>query len=381
MQTSVSLQTNPLISFGELSFSLPASRDLWEASTAEAWRQAYHSKTPMPRSLPRVSDVMHCVEIFDELEDFIDVEVCYSAIIHGYWGQIWGYRDAVRFYSSSKGGGPQRLWLKSQHQDLYSDLCAFTTFVYTSDHHSNHLTIVLELLLMILNVSPDELQRYAGKYGEEEARRAAVSLGEHWANTPESRHAVWHAGQVIANARRLPPTSLRGFNAIAVYLASLTLWVYGLRCPPPSPDGCEAQDAGLLQPGGQYQHHRQQQESTSKRASPSRGSGSTRLVLLDGEETRGTKAFLHFDRGVPALRSSSPGGPPEPLSDPGKVLSIARDVFRGNYPVRSEPLPPLVESLGNLLRDLGSGVAGRASRRPSGVQSGVVSRVTSEERW
>lgn len=335
----------------------------------------------MPRPLPRISEIMHCIDVLEELEEFIDIELCYNAILHGYWGQIWGYREAVRFYALSKDKGSERLWLKSQHQGLYSDLSVLTTFIYTSDYHSNHLTIVLELFLMILHVSPDELQKYAGKCGEEEARRAAASLEENWANTPEARHACWHAGQVIANARRLPPTSLRGFNAIAVYLASLTLWVYGLFYPSSFPDGGGEPD--LLQPGGHHQHHHHHhhhQGSTSKRASPSRGRSTTRFVLLDGEETRDTKAFLQFDRGVPALQPSSRGGPVEPLSDPGRILSVARDVFRGNYPVLSEPLPPLVESLGNLLRDLGSGVAGRASRLPSGAQSSVISRVGSEER-
>lgn len=391
VQTSISLQTTPLISFSEISFSLPASRDLWRAPTAEAWRQIHHSHTNMPRPLPRVCEMMHCVEILDELEEFIDIELCYSAILHGYWGQIWAYREAVQFYASSKNGGSRRLWLKSQHQELYNDLCAFTC-IYTSDHprpHSTHLNIVLELFLMILHVAPDELQKYAGKSGEDEARRAAVSLEENWANTTESRHAIWHAGQVIANARKLPPTSLRGFNATAVYFASLTLWIYGLFCS--SSQTGEEQDPGLLQPGGpppptpqqqqQQQQQYQPQANINKRASPGRCGSPARYVFLDGEETRDTKAFLQVGRGVPALRSSAaPGAAVEPLSDPGGVLSTARGVFRGNYPVRSEPLPPLVESLENLLRDLGSGAAGgRASRPTSGAQSMDVSRMGSEE--
>ncbi|ROW16503.1 hypothetical protein VPNG_02892 [Cytospora leucostoma] len=379
VQSSVSLQKNPLISFSELSFSLPASRDLWRAKTPEAWRQAHNSKTAMPRSLPLMSETIHCVDMLDELEEFIDIELCYSAILHGYWGQIWGHREAVRFYAPSKNGGAHRLWLKTQHQELYSDLCAFSTLIYTSTHplpHSTHLTIVLELFLMILHVSPDELQRFAGKCGEEEARRAAISLEENWANTSESRQAIWHAGQVIAKARRMPPTSLRGFNATTVYLASLTLWTYGLFCSSLA-DGREGLDPYLSQPGGQQpQPH---QASASRRAlpPPSRGS-SSRIVLLDGEETRETKAFLQLGRGVPGLSAS--GGSVQPLSDPGRILPIARSVLRENYPVRSEPLPPLVQSLENLMRDLGSGAAGHASRLPSGVQSRAASRMGSEER-
>ncbi|KAL2276296.1 hypothetical protein FJTKL_00987 [Diaporthe vaccinii] len=375
VQTSISLQRNPLISFSELAFTLPASRDLWCAPTAEAWRQVHHSKTTMPRPLPRVSEVLHCVDVLDELEEFIDIDLCYSAVLHGYWGQVWAYRESVRFFSTASKGGTNRLWLKSQHQELYQDLSGFSSIIHTSNtprNHSTLLAIVVELFLMIMHVSPDEIQRFAGKSGEEESRRAGTSLEENWANTSDARHAIWHAGQVFANAKRLPPASLRGFNAIAVYLASMTLWTYGLFCSPAVQGGDEA-DSSYLQSG-----EGQQANTGIRRASSVSGSGPTKYVLLDEEETRDTKAFLQFDRGVPALKTSQ--GAVEPLSDPSKVLSIARSLFRDNYPVRTEPLPPLVESLGNLLRDLGSGLAGMPSRVASRVQSQTASRMGSEER-
>jgi hypothetical protein len=44
-----------------------------------------------------------------------------------------------------------------------------------------------------------------------------------------------------------------------------------------------------------------------------------------------------------------------PLADSEAVLELAQEVFRGNFPVKSEPLPPLVEKLSCLLRDLGIG--------------------------
>ncbi|KAK2600678.1 hypothetical protein N8I77_010196 [Diaporthe amygdali] len=354
--------------------SLPASRDLWCAPTAEAWRQVHHSKTTMPRPLPRVSEVLHCVDVLDELEEFIDIDLCYSAVLNGYWGQVWAYREGVRFFATANRGGTNRLWLKSQHQELYQDLLGFSSIIHTSNtprNHSTLLAIVVELFLMIMHVSPDEIQRFAGKLGEEESRRAGVSLEENWANTSDARYAIWHAGQVFANAKRLPPASLRGFNAIAVYLASMTLWTYGLFCSP-APQGGDDLETGYLQPG-----EGQQANTGNRRASSVPGGGPTKYVLLDEEETRDTKAFLQFDRGVPALKTSQ--GAVEPLSDPSKILSIARNLFRENYPVRTEPLPPLVESLGNLLRDLGSGLAGMPSRVASRVQSRVVSRMGSEE--
>ncbi|ROV98057.1 hypothetical protein VMCG_07036 [Cytospora schulzeri] len=342
-QTSISLQTNPLITYNELSFRLPASRDLWRAPTADSWRQIYLSKKNNHRPIPRISEIMHDLNVLDELQEHIDVDLCRSVLLHGFWGQIHAYREGVRFYT-----GTHRLWLRSQHQELYQDLSGFSTVIHTtgSREHKTHLSLILDLFLMILHVSPDELQNFAGKAGEQEARRASAKL-ERWAGTAEARYAVWYAGQVFLSARRLTPASLRGFSAVAVYLASLTLWVYGLlRRPTTPPHTGERDDDHTVHAQAAGSH----EAAHSRRGSAPAVDGAAKYVLLDGEEARDTKAFLHLDRGIPALTTS--GGAVEPLSNPSMTLSIARGIFRENFPVRSEPLPPLVESLGNLLRDL-----------------------------
>ncbi|KAJ2904877.1 Nicotinate catabolism cluster-specific transcription factor [Zalerion maritima] len=543
IQSSISLQKNPLMSYTELCFSLPAARDLWKARNADEWRAIYLAKKPLAAeevsNMPRVSDVMHCVSILDEYEEHVDVELCYTALLHGYWGQIAAYREAVRFYHDPFTLGPgsgragamsllmgrrqstsnvtHRLWLKTQHQELYRDLGEFSSAIEgnvgtprgvngghhhghgghgghghghglgsiglgnlgmsgmggmgggrssnSASHHLGnkrypHLTILAELFKMILHVSPDELQRFAGKAGEEEARRAALSLEVNWAKSNEAKFAVWHAGQVFRAARALPPASLRGFNAISVYFASLTLWVFGLLNGGGGGTtgnwNVHGEDGRLGLPGMGYHGGNGRGGQDYPGAGFDNGNGGP-YVILDGPETRDTKAFIQLDRGVPALSAvaasqgvdvgspddpfmaaglgsatsvgphhlhgsssiyggsgsvfggssgggaggvgnmaapppitvnpnpagaAAPGytsgpppplvdggmgvhGNPEPLSNPSMILSIARNLFRDNYPVRTEPLPPLVESLGNLLRDLGSGAAGRPSRAVS----------------
>lgn len=411
------------MTYTELCSSLPASRDLWRASSAEAWRDTYLGKKPQAAdtAVPRISEIMNCMTILEEFEDFIDVELCYTAVLYGFWGQISSYREAVKFYGHGTIAAPRlqstmhssrnathRLWLNTMYQELYRDISELSTFVgslpsatsATSNPRASsrdtatatQLSILVELFMMILHVHPDDLQRFAGKYGEDEARHAAMTLEDPWASSREARHAAWHAGQVFRHARALPPASLRGFHAIAVYFASLTLWVYGLLSCSYSPQG---------------QHQHQQQDGVATATGLGAGSGAagagysgassassstaaavimpppppTKYVLLDGDESRETRAFLSLDRGVPGLStgsvSSADGAATavgaESLANPGMVLDIARNVFRENYPVRSEPLPPLVESLGNLLRDLGTGLAGRPSR----VQSRAVSETPS----
>ncbi|KAH9889249.1 hypothetical protein F4778DRAFT_773430 [Xylariomycetidae sp. FL2044] len=350
VQSSVSLQTNPLMSYTELCFSLPASRDLWRAPTMEAWRDAYLRKPRQPSDarLPCVSEVMHSTTLLDTFEEYVDVELCYTTVLNGFWGQIAAYRESVKFYRHSSGSmnnnsrnhSSHRLWLTSQHQELYRDLSEFQTLLCSTPKATPHLTIVAELFMMILHVAPDDLQRFAGKAGEEEARRAATSLEDDWARNREARHALWHAGQVFRNARLLPPASLRGFHAIAVYFASLTLWVYGLlSCTDPH-----------------FAHHSHGRHHQDHMLPPN-------YVLMDGLEDRDTRAFLQLGRGLPGI---TVGASAQALSTPGMVLNVARNLFRDNYPVRTEPLPPLVESLGNLLRDLGSGASWN-SRKPTRI--------------
>ncbi|KAL2884000.1 hypothetical protein SGCOL_000638 [Colletotrichum sp. CLE4] len=213
IQTSISFCKNPLMSYTELNFSLPASRDLWRARSAEQWRNVYVAKTNAApdRIIPRVSEVMHCTEILDEFEQLVDTELCYMALLHGYWGQIAAYREAIKFYAdglSSKRNATHRLWLKTQYQELYRDLNDFSTMILTSKRPTAQLAVMSEVLMMLLHVSPDILQTFAGKSGEDEARRTFTSLEDSWVKTSEARYAIWHAGQIFHHARQLPPASL-----------------------------------------------------------------------------------------------------------------------------------------------------------------------------
>ncbi|OIW30850.1 hypothetical protein CONLIGDRAFT_660800 [Coniochaeta ligniaria NRRL 30616] len=354
VQASVSLQKNPLMSFTELAFSLPAARDMWKAPTAKAWRETWLRKTPLDpnTNVPRVADLMHRLRAADELGEYVDMELCYTAVLYGFWGQISAHREAVRFYGDRKEHGREsshRLWLKTQHQELYRDVVEFAALLYSSRGNVAHLTLIAELFMMILHVSLDDLQRFAGKLGEEEARRASGALEEGWVNSAEARYAVWHAGQVLSSARRLAPTSLRRFNAMAVYFAGLTLWTYGMLSTAKNGAGSDPNGGDHVVKDNQREGH----------------PDPTSFVVVDGEETRETRAFLQLCRGTPALSHNGDPADVEPLSNPSNVLMIARSVFRDNFPVRNEPLPPLVESLENLLRDLGSGTAGRPSRAVS----------------
>lgn len=328
--------------FYELKFSLPASRDLWKAKTAGDWRDAFLAKSPTPNDsdFPCVSDMMQSLARLNDLEGNIDIDLCYATVLHGFWGQIVFYHDAVKFYGADRppvGGSAPPLWLKSQQQEVYRLISEFMGLARRSDRVNARLSLMADLFMMLLHISCDDLQRFAGRSGAEEAQRVSDILETTWITASDSRYAVWHAGQVFKHAQKMPRTSLRAFDAMAVYLAALTLWAYGVISGSLKSQG---------KPDGQGGY-----------------SLTSENVPLDGEETRESRTFLQLRRGTPGLASNGASGSGfEPLTNSSSVLAAAQNIFRDNYPIRHEPMPPFVESLCQSLRDLKAGPSGRASQ-------------------
>ncbi|KFY28340.1 hypothetical protein V491_00522 [Pseudogymnoascus sp. VKM F-3775] len=352
-RASIALQKNPLISVTEITISLPASRIFYVAGSATEWKACFNEQgvPALARASLQLIDVMHDMSVIDDLYSEIDVSLCYMAAIHGFWGQIWAFRESWKFYNVDvDNDSVHRLWLMTQQRELYQQVKAFEQALAAKPVSQSELLIVVELLLMILHVSTEELQRFAGKYGEEAASKAFVSL-DRWSVTEQARKGVWHAGQVLRWAAVIPPTELRDLYAIAVYFASLALWAFGhLSTSKVSPNGSvnQSKPASL--------------DSNDKSA----------FIVLNGEETSSARSFIAGRQITPALRtvvsnrhSKSLGTQDATfiqLDDPNAVLEMARDLYRNNFPFGSEPLPPLVENIGNLMRDLGGLPQNRFSR-------------------
>lgn len=295
------------------------------------WWELNSAKGPLPAGdVPRLSDIRDCMSFVTEPNVWVDIETCCKTALYGLWGQVWTYRCAVAHRHNLTTGHSSSdipLWAQTLYQNLYSSLQRFSDKVKEMRTFSPELLLISELFMMILHVSLNDVQRLAGRKGEEESRRAAESLEKTWLPRPESRYAVWHAGQVLRYAEDCKPTTLRGFNAMIVYLASLTLWAYGL-VSQQSVDG--------------YQ-----------------GTGDD-MVTLNIPEPKELTTFLEIGQGTPSL--ASPGGvrsQSEPVSNYTAVLSLCRLIFRQNYPANNEAMPPLVEGLCRNLVDLQSGVDGQ----------------------
>lgn len=359
-RASIALQKNPLISVTDITISLPASRIFYLAGSATEWKSCFHEQRvpPLAGASIQLTDVMHDMSVLDHLHSEIDVALCYTAAIHGFWSQIWAFRESWKFYDvDADKDSVHRLWLMTQQRELYQQVKTFEQALVAKPDPPSELLIIIELLLMILHVSAEELTRFAGKYGEEAASRAFVSL-DWWSVTEQARKAVWHAGQVLRWASVMPPAELRDFYAIAVYFASLALWAFGhLSTSKGSPNG-----------------------SVNWNNNPVSldSNGKITFVVLNSDEASSAHSFIAGRQITPALTAvlsnrhsklpAAQDGTLIQLDDPNAVLQMARDLYRNNFPFEGEPLPPLVENLGNLMRDLGSLPQNRFSRCVSPIE-------------
>jgi hypothetical protein len=280
---------------------------------------------------------MHNPNLLELNENDIDAPLSALAILHGFGGRIFSYHESAKFTygcQREKASATRRLWHKHQQQETYKDLQAIQTKLATFADKNSELTLVNELLMMALHVCLEDLLKFAGKSGEEEARQAEVTARE-WKSSHDSRYAIWHAGQIIRAARALQPAHLVGFYATAVYHAAMTLWVYGL--PSESRRLTDGPDSA----------------SKYRQASlyPDRFD-----IALDGAKTREVQAFLDLSHGRPGLMAAQGMGisaPFVPLEHSSLVIAVVCAIYRDNFSSTTNLLPPLVENLGNLMRDLG----------------------------
>lgn len=194
---------------------------------------------------------------------------------------------------------------------------------------------------MNLHLSFEEIQLFAGKEGNEEAHRAYPLLKQ-WFETVKSRKAMFHAGQIVKAALCFPPNHLRDFYAIALYHASLAFWVYG-----------------MISLGSSRSKARRQSHSFASANQYDFAAADDDLVYLDGDDTPETRRFIAIQRGIPVIHDIN-GGVAR-LDDPQAVMETVVCVMSTNCSGGTKGMPPLVENLSKLIKDLGN--AGRIVRR------------------
>ncbi|KAF8533317.1 hypothetical protein BDD12DRAFT_865906 [Trichophaea hybrida] len=312
-QASISYQVNPIISYAELSLPFPESRKLFFACSATEWKNMYLSAplSPNPR-LPSFVDSLHeFPNLTIPLGARIDRDFAELATLYGLWGRIWDFR--------------QRQAIRRTNERSSSPLLAnIDKNVLAPRFSTPQCRLLLEVLAMTVYVSLEDLQSFAGKDEEEESIRVYPIL-QTWIQSSESRFAIWHAGQVLREARGFHRGQVTDFWAVAVYHAAITLWAY----------------AALM--------------SSSRRTTPLDVDVDDDIVILDGADMCAMERFVEYGRGKPRISSEAQLGDVDVLS-PGAVMEVVCGLlmrFATDEEGQEATLPPLVENLVVLMEELG----------------------------
>lgn len=110
---------NPVMSFSELTVPLPASRLLWLAPSAQAWKSQYLALSPQPiQHTLSLKTMLADDATVRQLPSSIDQSVALFAYAHGLAAQIWDHAKQDTL-SSDANDAVSQLWLQSRHQKLY----------------------------------------------------------------------------------------------------------------------------------------------------------------------------------------------------------------------------------------------------------------------
>lgn len=352
--------SNPHMSYAELTLPMPESRELWFASTAQDWKVIYLEKNSNPQNQPpaqppSLGDLLRDIRVLGTEHHRVDLQYTMSIFLHGFSAMIreWHQMSAVyrwTSYSHTMVSNPNVL-LQSRQEILVKTLeqLQHSTLQQTFSAQEN---VLLNLLLMNLHVSLENLELFAGKQGDEQAKRIVPTL-QRWAQEAESKRAIWHAGQILRWARDFPTGHLKDFYAVAVHHAALALWTWGIM-------------TWTLKKNGSMANAFNQNEE---------------VVYLDMHESAPMQAqvrqFIEYGTGRPAIQRLKKGAgrqgaaaPPNSgvnggafttslIEEPGMCMDVVEDIFRANY--LEGHTAPIVENLCHLVKQLGNaaGLVGR----------------------
>ncbi|KAF5252002.1 hypothetical protein FANTH_2956 [Fusarium anthophilum] len=318
-QVSIAMSTCPLISFSELKTPLPESSDLWLAKDAEEWKVIYLSQQCQHTRVTLYDYFRSAAEI----DSSYDGSFCQLIILSGIWGMVWQCLQSIAVLDKPRHSDPA---LTLRQQEIVQILHRFRVNMMGDEAgwQDGPVTMMYHLVYMHLHIPFEEVELFAGKGHQSDARNALAVLLD-WTNSPESRKAIWYAGQIIRAAEMFEPGRLRGFYTIALYQANIALWAYAVVS---QVKGTNKNDPILNQ---------------------------EEMVCLNGPESPLVQRFI--SRGVPSVAVIQPSAPqlgssPIRLMDREAVVNYVLGILSANFS-HVEAVPPLVENLEQLLDKLG----------------------------
>jgi hypothetical protein len=338
-------QRQPLLSYAELTVPLPASRALWLASSADAWR-ARMLNTGNEDYRASLRSILQDEGASLDLHPSLDAQIARSAYLHGLAAQIWEHSQQTMLLQEFSDPSSQ-LWSRSRQQKLCQQL---QNVKGTSENNFAITCVFHQFSQMFLFVNLETIVHFAGKCGEEAAHRAYIAL-QPWSVSKDARIAIskseimsrqdltdsclGHAGQVLHAARAIPSYQNRGQDSFMIYHAIMVLWTYSM-----------------------LMSDRAKRTGTNTPSAPSQSAQSiSKPVFLDDarySNQNTVDAFILLNNGTPCLRMSIQ--PPEicQLKYPSQVMKTGINLLDGTHPdVGRDIGPPLLRALCGLMEELG----------------------------
>lgn len=332
---------SPTMSFAELSLPYPERNDLWSATSAETWKALYleHLQHKQPRPELSLAEDMRLAMSEGSRRADGDARWRNTILLHGMWRLIWGHReveDLLRVTNSD--GSDASCLLPSRDKGLATLLNKARqeielAFTLEPSHMTGDTILTQEFLNMVLHAPIQSLQAFAGKDGVAAAQRVYPML-EEWTQSKSARRAIWHAGQLIRAAQKLPTRPMREWRVVIVYHASLVFWAYGIIS-----SICQKRDA-----------------------IPDVALQIKSIARLDQEHDSTTRRFINLGEGEPCLLDSAFSGadqhdssmsPNVPLRKASKIMQIMAHVLTDNTTEEMHSIcPPLTESFAGLMNEL-----------------------------
>ncbi|KAF2489321.1 hypothetical protein BU16DRAFT_496007 [Lophium mytilinum] len=312
--TSITRRTKVLFSYAEMKTPLPSHGKLWEAETASSWfdilQQDVQVRLQQPPSLCKILRQPQLSAVQLSITDMTPAAIIFFA---GFWSLILEYQQMNAILPGAQSSND--FVLNSRYAELISNLDSFKFNLVNLQVDCPEVLIAQELMSLHLNVPFYQLSDYAGM-GTEEDAHSAMPYAHRWFESPKSRIALWHSGQIFRAARLLKPKKLADIHVLALYHATLTLWVWSLLQ--------KAQGSGIISNGDR--------------------------VVLDGEES---PMMLRFFKSYPAMPGlTSEHGTFLQLDDPVMAPDLANAILEANWNL--EPMPRTTEEVSRMLQEFSS---------------------------
>lgn len=312
------------------------------AKTAQEWAAIMGTKLSLERGpIPSLCGCLENLPAMFELQNHLDMRLCVYLVLSTIWSLVYSYRGRLASTRTltplhTHGGA---LVTNAQYQEAMALLHNVRSDAATFEVELDPTALLaFEHCCMHLHVSLEDIQVLAGRDGVEETRKMLQSSRD-WFGRSEARLGVWHAGQVLSAAKRLPAGHLRESLAISLYHASLVFWAYAV---------IAACNKRVVELGNNHNAAR-----------------SDALVAMDHDHNVEVQRFLHAGIGKPAItatrgarsRSIEHSEDREsiliPLSDGRSVAQNMIAVLRDRATEGMKHSPLLIDKLCELLHSLG----------------------------